>query len=353
MSFIHSGSRLTVSGRRRALASIAVCGGFALAAPTPIAAAAVYPAGGGAFAVDAEGWQATEESCSVTLLSSCEASGEHDATGGNPPGTLTARTSVTLNLAAVFDSTVVFESPDFTIAAAGPATLHAERQFIPGGLLTLAPEATWSVSLIDRSTETPTEVIGETLGDDDVAFAGKDGAAAVVAGRTYAIAVEVVTTAAAALGLTETDSHVRFDNVALTVQDASGGGPGGPGGESGAEGAAGPGGLTSTELLTSVRRGDAASAGLRGKHVFVRLRCPMRAGRACRITAQGRIRKRVRVTHRRTVRIANGRSRVVALRVKPRFRRKLAERKRLLVVQRVQVGDVSATYARSRALIRR
>ena len=330
MSFIRSGSWLTGSGRRRALASIGVCGGFALAAPAPIAAAAVYPVGGGAFAADAEGWQATEESCNVTLLSSCEASGEHDATGGNPPGTLTARTSVTLNLAAVFDSTVVFESPDFTIAAAGPATLHAERQFIPGGLLTLAPEATWSVSLIDRSTDTPTEVIGETLGDDDVAFAGKDGAASVVAGRTYAIAIEVVTTAAAALGLTETDSHVRLDNVALTVQDTSRGGLGGPGGKSGS-----------------------ASAGLRGRHVFVRLRCPMRAGRACRITAQGRIRKRVRVTHRRTVRIANGRSRVVALRVKPRFRERIAKRKRLLVVQKVRVGDVSATYARSRALIRR
>jgi hypothetical protein len=350
MPFIHSGSRPAGSSRSRRSAPIAIAIGVVLSALAPAAPAATYPAGGGAFAVDAEGWQATEESCNVTLLSSCEASGEHDATGGNPPGTLTARTSVTLNLAAVFDSTVVFESPDFTIAAAGPATLHAERQFIPGGLLTLAPEATLSVSLIDRSTETPTEVIGETLGDDDVAFAGKDGAASIVAGRTYAIAVEVVTTAAAALGLTETDSHVRFDNVVMTVQDAGEGGPGGPGGKSGAPGVAG---LTSTDLLTSVRRGDAASAGLRGKHVFVRLRCPMRAGGACRITAQGRIRKRVRVTHRRTVRIAKGRSRVVALRVRPRFLRKLAKRKRLLVVQKVRVGEVTATYARSRALIRR
>lgn len=356
MPFIHSGSRLVDSRWCRGIASIAVIGGLALAAVAPAAPAATYPAGGGAFAADAEGWLATEEACNVSLLSTCEASGEHDASAGNPPGALTAKTSVTLNLAAVFDSTVVFESPDFTVAKAGPATMHAERQFVPGGLLTLTPEATYAVSLIDRSTEIPTEVLGETLGEGDTSFAGKDGAASVVAGQTYAIAIEVDTTAAAALGLVEADTHVRFDNVALTVQDdggEGGGGPAGPGGGSGAPGAAGSSTLTATELLTSVRRGDAASAGLRGRHVFVRLRCPKRAGGACRITAQGRIRKRVRVTQRRTVQIATGRSRIVALRVMPRFRERIAKRKRLLVVQKVRVGDVTATYARSRALIRR
>jgi hypothetical protein len=342
-----------LQSRARAVASIATCGTVLLAVAAPAAPASVYPPGGGAFSAGLEGWTATEESCNVTLLSSCDASGGHDASVGNPPGALNAQTSVTLNLAAVFDSTVVFESPDFTAADAGPATLHAERQFVPGGLGALAPEATWSVSLIDRGTGTPTEVIGETLSDDDSAFAGQDGAASVVAGRTYALRVEVATTAGAALGLTERDSQVRFDNIALTVQDLGGGSGGGVGGGDGDAGAGGPGGLTVAQLLTSVRRGDAAIAGLRGRHIFVRLRCPMRAGRTCRITAQGRIRKRVRVTHRRTVRIAKGRSRVVALRVKSRFRQRLAKRKRLLVFQRVRVGDLTATYARSRALIRR
>jgi hypothetical protein len=101
-----------------------------------------------------------------------------------------------------------------------------------------------------------------------------------------------------------------------------------------------------------MRRVDSASAGLSGRHVFVRVRCPKRVGSTCRITAQGRIRKRVRVTQRRTVRVARGRSRLVALRVKPRFRERLAKRKRLLVVQEVRVGEVTTTYARSRVLIR-
>ncbi|MGC1852556.1 MAG: hypothetical protein WA687_08980, partial [Solirubrobacterales bacterium] len=113
-----------------------------------------------------------------------------------------------------------------------------------------------------------------------------------------------------------------------------------------------PAGLSADELLTSVRRADSASAALSGKRVFIRLRCPKRAGSACRITAQGMIRKRVRVTQRRTVRVAGGRARLIALRVKPRFRDRLARRKRLLVVQKVRVGEVTTTYARSRVLIR-
>ncbi|MGC1850968.1 MAG: hypothetical protein WA687_00860, partial [Solirubrobacterales bacterium] len=210
--------------RRGAVASTAAVGAlFCLWAFSTGAVAAVYPPGGGAFAADAEGWQETEATCNVTLLSTCEASGEYDASAGNPPGALTAKTTVSLNLAALFDSTVVFESPDFTVAEAGPATVHAERQFAPGGLLTLMPEADYTVSLIDRGTEVPTEVISEILDEGDASFAGKDAAAVVVPGRTYAIAIEVSTTSLAALGALSTAANVRFDNVALSVQETSGG----------------------------------------------------------------------------------------------------------------------------------
>jgi hypothetical protein len=321
------------------------------------AAAAVYPAGGGGFTADAEGWQEVDADCNVTALSSCEANGEHDAVNGNPPGGLTAKTTVLLNLAALFESTVVFESPDFTVAQAGSATLHLDRQFAPGGLFTLAPEATYSVSLVDRGTGTPTELIDEALDEGDTTFAGKDAAASVVSGRTYAISIEVETSATAALGLLGGDTNARFDNIALSVEDSGGEGPAGESGAGGGPGAAGSLGvstaLTATELHTLIRRGDPAGATAGGKHVFVRVRCPKRAGGACRITAQGRIRKRVRVTQRRTVRVAKGRTRLVALRVKRRFRDKVAKRKRLLVVQEVRVGKVKTTFARSRALIRR
>jgi hypothetical protein len=119
---------------RGAVASIAAVGAlFCLSVFSAAAAAAVYPFGGGAFAADAEGWQETEATCNVTLLSTCEASGEYDATAGNPPGALTAKTSVSLNLAALFDSTVVLESPDFTVAEAGPPPCTPIASLRPAG----------------------------------------------------------------------------------------------------------------------------------------------------------------------------------------------------------------------------
>lgn len=345
--------------RRRETAPIAAAtAAVLLLASAAGAAASVYPPGGGAFSGGAEGWQATEANCNVSALSTCEASGEYDGTAGNPAGALLAKTSVQLNLGALFESTIVFESPDFTVAEGGTAPLHVDRQFAASGLVALTPEATYAASLIDRGGGTPTEVLAESLDEGDASFTGRDGVVSVSAGHTYAIAIETSTTAAAALGLLGGETDVRFDNVALAVQSAAGEGGGGNagGGTDGSVGggsaSASTGPLDSTELRTLVRRGDAATAHLLGGRVFVRLRCPKRVGRACRITAQGRIRKHVRVTRRRTVRIAKGRSRLVALPVKRRFREKVARRKRLLVVQRVRVGGVTTTFARSRALVR-
>lgn len=340
---------------RQDIAASMAAGAAALALlmlPAP-ASAAVYPPGGGAFSGNAEGWQATEESCNVSALSTCEASGEYDGSSGNPAGALLAKTSVQLSLAGVFESTVVFESPDFTVAEGGPAVLRLERQFAASGLLALSPEATYAASLIDRGGGAPTEVLAETLDEGDGSFAGREGVAPALAGHTYAIVIETKATSASAPGLLSGETDVPFDNVALTVQTA-GGGEGGGGAGGGPGGSVGsPNTLDSTELQTWIRRGDASTARLLGKHVFVRLRCPTRAGGACKITAQGRIKKRVRVTRRRTVRIAAGHSRLVALRVKRNFHNKIARRARLLVVQRVRVGDVAITFARSRALIRR
>jgi hypothetical protein len=345
---------------RRAIASFAVCGTLALLAAVPaVSAASVYPAGGSAFNADAEGWAATEASCSIALAGLCSASGGHDSEAGNPAGSLAAEANITLNLGGLFESTVVLESPDFTVDGDGPALIRLDRQFEPGGLLALAPEATYTVALIDRGTETPTEAFGETLDEGDSSFAGEEASASVIAGHTYALSIEVdIGSTAASLGLLG-NAAARFDNIALTTDDASEEGGGDEGGGGGGSGGSSSGGssvsqaLGASELRTLVRRGDAASAGLSGKHVFVRVRCPRRAGSACRITAQGRIKQRVPVTQRRTVRVAKGRSRLIALRVKRRFREKVAKRKRLLVVQKVRVGKVTVTYARSRALIQR
>ncbi|HEU4944571.1 MAG TPA: hypothetical protein VFT10_05350, partial [Solirubrobacterales bacterium] len=331
---------------------LACVGLMVFAAP---AAAATYPTGGATFAADAEGWQATEADCSIPLAGVCSASGSHDPANGNPPGALTAETDVVLNLGGLFEASVTFESPDFVVSETGPAAFHLDRQFSTGGLLALAPQADYTVSLIDRGTETPTEVVAESLDEADSAFAGKDALTSATAGRTYAISIEVDTgSTATGLGVLG-ESAVRFDNIALTVQDDSSG----AGTEGGGPGGSGPvtyvatSSPTADDLRTLVRRNSPPGARLVGQHVFVKVRCPRRVGGACRITAQGRIKKRTRVTRRRTVRVARGRSRTIALQILPRFRERLAGRKRLLIVQWVRVGGETTTFARSRALIRR
>lgn len=343
----------SINPRRRGVAaSIAVAGAALLLWVFPIGAtAAVYPPGGGAFTADIEGWQVTEAGCNLPLI--CEAFGEHDAAEGNPPGSIRARTKVILALLNAITSNVAFESPEFTVSDDGVADLHLDRQFVPVQLA--VPKASYTVTLKNTSAGTEEEVLAEPLEAASPTFAEQDVAVDVNSGDSYAIAIEVETKATVELGLLG-DASVRFDNVALAVQEASGEEDGGE--DSGKEegddksGDGDSGGAPSGEAGAG-GTGDSNTSSTLGKLVFVRVRCPKRAGGACRITAQGRIKKRVRVTQRRTVRVAKGRSRLVALRVKPRYREKVAGRKRLLVVQEVRVGKVTTTYARSRALVRR
>lgn len=132
--------------------------------------------------------------------------------------------------------------------------------------------------LFARGTETPTQVLTETLDEGDGTFVGKDVAAAVVAGRTYALSIEAdIGSTTASVGLLGA-AIARFDNVALTTEDPSGeeedrgSGDGGDDGSDGADGSSTATTLTADELRMIVRRGDAASASLSGRMVFVRLR---------------------------------------------------------------------------------
>jgi hypothetical protein len=58
-------------------------------------------------------------------------------------------------------------------------------------------------------------------------------------------------------------------------------------------------------------------------------------------------------TNKRTVKVRNGKSKQVALLVKPKARQRVAKRKRLLVRQKVRAGKVTATLYKNRKLIRR
>jgi hypothetical protein len=140
-----------------------------------------------------------------------------------------------------------------------------------------------------------------------------------------------------------------YDNVVLSaVRGKAGGGAGrGEGGGSGA------GGLSSQQLEELLRQATPGTATLRGKRLFVRVKCPRKIERPCRTTVQGFLKKRRPATRRRTVKLRKGKSKLVALKVKPRARERVAMRKRILVRQKVRAGKVTATVFKKRLLIRR
>jgi hypothetical protein len=121
------------------------------------------------------------------------------------------------------------------------------------------------------------------------------------------------------------------------------------------QGAGGAGALSEQRLLELLRQATPATAVLNdsGKRLFVRVNCPRKIGRACRTTAQGLLRKHRPATLKQTVRLRRGKSRLVALRVKPAARKKLAARKRLLMRQKVRAGKTVATVYKRRKLVRR
>lgn len=144
-----------------------------------------------------------------------------------------------------------------------------------------------------------------------------------------------------------------YDNVVLDASDRSIGrsGNGGKGGKGGAGNDSGA--LSSERLGELLREATPGTATLRGKRLFVRVKCPRKVGRTCRTTAQGLLKKGRPATTKRTVRLRSGKSRMIALRVKPKARKQLAQRKRLLVLQKVRAGKVTATVYKNRRLVRR
>lgn len=320
------------------------------------AATTVYPAGGSGFTGGAEGWSPGAVSCTpIALL--CTPEAVYDGSAGNPPGSISARTTVTLNALSLFKGTETWNSPQFTVpvGAVTGAAIRLERAFDPGGLVDVGPTGTYTVTLSDLSVGTSATVLSETVGEADSAFAPRSAAASVVSGHTYQLSIEGSTAqSTAALSLISGTTNLRFDNVGLRVETADGGGSsGGGGGGDGAGSGSGKFSLTDARLLALLRGTTAAPVVLKGNRLFVKVSCPAKAGAACRISAQGLLSRRKAATTKRTVKVPMGRSKQIVLRVKPKAKQKLAKRKRLLLREAVKAGSAKATVYRSRALIRR
>jgi hypothetical protein len=334
----------------------AVCVVLLAVAGSAYAASATYPGGGDGFDEGPEGWSGGDTSCAPAALF-CTSEAAYDATSGNPPGSIAAKTTVTLNLVGLFKGTATWNSPQFTVPvkAITGAELNLDRAFSAGGLVDVGPEATYTVTLADLSSGTSTAVLSQKVDGEDKAFAPAGAPVAVVGGHTYRLSIEAVTAQStlALSALTGTTS-LRFDNVGLIVHSTGGGDDGGNGkGAGGKKNSGGNPVLSDSRLLSLLREDEAGPAVLMGKRLLVKVSCPRKVGRACNIVAQGLLTRRRPATQKRVVKIAGGKGRRVALRVKPAVRQKLAKRKRLLVREKVRAGGARATVYRQRKLIRR
>lgn len=319
------------------------------------ALAATYPGGGSGFDEGTEGWSAGGASCAPAELL-CTSEAAYDAAVGNPPGSIAAKTTVTLNLVGLFKGTATWNSPQFTVpvAAITDADVHLDQAFDAGGLVDVEPEATYVVTLSDLTTGASTTALSGELGEEDEAFAAAGAPVAVVGGHTYRLSIEAVTAQSTlALSTLSGTTSLRFDNVGFTVRSASEGKGGGRGG-SGKGSGSGAGSLSDRQLF-SLLSGSASTgpALLKGKRLFAKVGCPAKVGHSCRITAQGLLNKHKPATAKRTVKVPKGKSKRIALRVKPKARGKVSKRRRLLFREKVHAGRAQATVYRQRKLIRR
>lgn len=335
--------------RGMALAGVMCAALLAVAGKAP-AATVTYPGGGSGFDNGGEGWSAGATSCSPAELL-CSSEAVYDATTGKPPGSIAAKTTVTLNLVGLFKGTATWNSPQFKVPVDSitDAKVRLDHAFDPGGLVDVEPVANYEVTLSDLTNGVSTTALTGALDGEDKAFTAAGAPVAVVGGHTYRLTINTETAQSTlALSLFSGTTSLRFDNVGLTVQSASAGGDKGGGGSGGK----GSDSLSDRRLFSLFSACSASSpAVLKGNRLLVRVSCPAKIGHACRIAAQGLLNKRKPATGKRSVRVGKGK--LVALSVKPKARQKLAKRKRLLVRERVSAGKARATVFKQRKLIRR
>lgn len=328
------------------------------------ARAATYPtAAGSSFTGGLEGWKVTGSNCTlIGLPLVCTTETGYDASQGNPAGSLQSKTSYLLNLLALFKSESTFESPDFTVDASGAAAVAIQRAFVNSDLVKLNPQLEYTVSLVDKTVGASTKAIVETVGSES-GFVTKQGTAPVIAGHTYAITIVATTSSSVAeLGVTGSAAAL-FDNISVTTSSGGGGGGGdGSNGGNGGNGGAGAGNggnsgkavtnLSSSQLGTLLRSSMIGSATVKGNRVFVKAQCPAQVGVACRVTVQGLLNRSKPATAPRTAKIAKGKSKQLVLKVKPKLRKVVAKRKKLLFKETVKAAQTKATVYKRLKLIR-
>jgi len=355
--------------RRVALAVAATLAVVLALATAASAAVSKYPpaAASRGFSGSAAGWTSSSGNDGLCLppLLCATVTNSYEETGGADGGGFirSAYTGVAGATAVGGTTTGVWESPAFTYGGApggGAATVSfsLDRRASVDQLLAVAGNsAEYTVRLIDLSKggEALTLIAPSTLAGADSwtgVSRGSIDPESLSSGDEYRIQItSSYTTGTSVL----VSGNADYDNVALSASDGVGqGGKKGKGkGRGNGAGNGGAGAFDAQRLEELLRQATPGTAVLRGKRLMVRVTCPRKIGHACRTTAQGLLRKHRPATLKRTVHLRSGKSKLLVLRVKPKARKQVAKRKRLLVRQKVRAGKVTATVTKSRRLIRR
>jgi hypothetical protein len=355
--------RSSIAARTTVVAAFIAC--LLLALPAG-AGAAKYPpdVASRGFNGGTAGWtpsSSTEGVCLAPLLCA-GVENSFQATGGADGGGFvrSAYTGVVGAMALAGTTTGVWQSPAFTYSGAGAedansVTFALDRRASVDQLLAVSGNsAEYAVRLIDLSEGGEAQNL---IGPTTLAGAGSwtnvqtsVDPGKIVDGHEYRIQIESRYTSGTSVLVS---GSADYDNVVLTALNREAGGNGKGKGGKGGNGKGG-GALSSDRLEDLLRQATPATATVSGggKRLLVRVKCPHRIGHTCRIAAQGLLRKRP-ATAKRTVRLRSGKSRLLSLKVKPKARKQVAKRKRLLVREKVRAGKVSATVTKSRRLIRR
>src|ERR1044072_1891781 len=229
----HERSKPMRGTRLQALTAVGiVCAALPALAGSAVAATTVHPGGGNGFDTGVEGWSSGGTSCTpIELLCTTEA--DHDASAGNPPGSIAVETMATVNLISLFKGTATWTSPQFTIPAAPTpdARLRLAHAFDPGALVDVGPVANYTVTLADLTAGTSTVLLSEELAEGDEAFAPASVPAAVSGGHRYQLSLAAeIAQSTVALSLLSGTTKLTLDNVGIVVESSGEGGSNGKGG---------------------------------------------------------------------------------------------------------------------------